>query len=211
MSDLILAADSHLNAEDRDTDRFLRFLRREGRTAGTLILVGDIFDLWIARDGLELPFHRLVIEALSELREEGVKVQYVQGNRDYFVAERYAEGPFDSVADESLLVLHGGRSIHVAHGDLINVRDRQYRRWRRATRSGWARSLFGLVPSPAAVRLCSYVERRLRTTNVRFRMGFPEDQAAEYARRVFSSGPDTIVLGHFHEARVMEFGSEVTI
>lgn len=204
MGDLILVADSHLNAEDAETDRFLRFLRSVGPTAATLILVGDIFDLWIARRGLELPFHLALVRALGELREAGMAVKYVAGNRDYFVGERYPAGPFAAVAEESLIEEQGGRRIFVSHGDLVNQEDRQYQRWRRLSRSAPVRGLFGLLPAGPAGTLSAYLERRFRTTNQRYRIGFPRAQAEAYARGVFARGADTIVLGHFHEARVME-------
>lgn len=204
MSDLIFVSDSHLRSDDEETDRFLRFLAREGPTAGTVILVGDIFDLWVARRGLELAVHRAVVDAVARLRGQSVLVKYVQGNRDYFVADRYRDGPFSEVAEESLLEVHGGRRIHVSHGDLVNPRDRQYLFWRRFSRSAPVRRAFEWIPSRPAGRLSSYLERRFRTTNLSFRRGFPRPEAEAYAREVFARGADTVVLGHFHEARLLE-------
>jgi UDP-2,3-diacylglucosamine hydrolase len=204
VGDLVLAADSHLGDDERETERFVRFLRQVGPTAATVILAGDIFDLWIARPGLERPFHAAVVDAARDLRRAGVRVKYVQGNRDYFVADHYRAGPFDAVAEESLIELHAGRRIHVAHGDLVNLDDRQYQRWRRASRSAPARAVFGLIPAGPAGRLSAYLERRFRTTNRRYRVGFPLAQAEAYARRAFAAGAQALVLGHFHEARVLE-------
>jgi UDP-2,3-diacylglucosamine hydrolase len=204
LNDLILVADSHLRHEDRATDRFLRFLRTEGATAATLILVGDIFDLWVARDALELPVHRALVEVVDELGKQGVQVKYVHGNRDYFVADRYAAGPFVQVEEEFLVENHGGRSLHVAHGDLVNQDDRQYLAWRRFSRSTVVRSAFGCLPAGPALRLSHYLERRFRTTNTAYRMDFPQAHAERYAERAFDSGADMVVLGHFHQARTLE-------
>ena len=205
MRDLLLAADSHLRADDADTERFLRFLRREGSRAAAVVLAGDIFDLWVAWEGLELPYHRAVIGAIDDLRRAGVEVRYVEGNRDYFVGERYGRGPFTEVAAESLRVRHAHLELHVAHGDLVNARDRQYRAWRRLSRSSAVQGGFRLLPSRAAARLSGFLERKMRTTNRAYRVSFPEAQAAQYARRAFAAGADAVVLGHFHEARVTEF------
>jgi UDP-2,3-diacylglucosamine hydrolase len=205
LSDLILVADSHLRDEDRAADRFFRFLRTECLTAGTLILVGDIFDLWIARASLELPVHRALVETVGELRQRGVVVKYVQGNRDYFIADRYGDGPFVRVVDEVLVEEHGGRTLHVAHGDLVNLEDRQYLAWRRFSRSAFVRGAFSCIPPGAAGRLSHYLERRFRTTNTAYRLDFPRAHAENYAHRAFAAGADTVVLGHFHSARVLEF------
>lgn len=205
MSDLIVVADSHLCGEDPATEDFLRFLDREGPSAEVVILAGDIFDLWVAREALELPFHRAVVDGLARLSDRGVRVFYVQGNRDYFVADRYRDGPFHQVAEESLLLQHGGRTIHIAHGDQVNLKDRQYLLWRRLSRSALVRHLFSALPEGIAGRLSLDLERRFRTTNQAFRLEFPQQQAERYAREVFSQGADTIVLGHFHQQRLMEF------
>lgn len=205
MKDLVLVADSHLRCEDDVAEGFFRFLRREGPTAGTLVLGGDIFDLWVARPALELPVHRAFIRVIRELEQQGVRVLYVQGNRDYFVTDQYGAGPFAEVVSESLVIEHGGRRIHVSHGDLVNLEDRQYLAWRRFSRSLLVRTLFGALPSRIASRFSLYLERKFRTTNQAFRLHFPEEQARRYAQRVFEEPIDTIVLGHFHQQRVMQF------
>ena len=205
MGDLILVADSHLNAEDAETDRFVRFLRDVGRSAEKLLLLGDIFDLWIALRKLELPFHRMVVEALDEVARSGIEVIYLEGNRDYFVGERYQDGPFTRVIPDAAILQHGGNRVHVSHGDLVNLRDRQYQRWRWLSRSAGMRLAFGALPAAPAGRLSSYLERRFRTTNAQYRIRFPAEQAAGYAEQAFRSGADMLVMGHFHEERVMEF------
>jgi UDP-2,3-diacylglucosamine pyrophosphatase LpxH len=44
-----------------------------------------------------------------------------------------------------------------------------------------------------------------RPSNEAFRLYFPQEHAQRYAQQVFSSGVDTIVLGHFHQEKVLEF------
>lgn len=205
MADLIVAADCHLRAADPDLEAFLRFLRHAAASGARVFLLGDIFDLWIAREGLELPFHRAVVEEVSDLRRAGARISYVQGNRDYFVAQRYPVGPFDAVVEESMLVEHGGRRIHLAHGDLVNRDDRQYQWWRRASRSRPVAAAFSALPPRSAARLSAALERKFRTTNAAYRRGFPAAHAEAYARRAFAAGADTVVLGHFHQARREEY------
>ena len=200
-----MIADAHLRGDDETTDRFLRFLRSIGNADDTVILAGDIFDLWVVRDGLEMPFHWSFLESVADLRRRGIHVKYIEGNRDYFVAERYGDRPFSSVIEEVLVEDHAGRRIHIAHGDLLNTQDLQYRRWRRLSRSTPARKLVRWTPGWVLAPLFHSIESRLRTTNTSFRMRFPVDQAKEYAQRAFDEGCDFIVLGHFHEERVMEF------
>jgi UDP-2,3-diacylglucosamine pyrophosphatase LpxH len=59
------------------------------------------------------------------------------------------------------------------------------------------------------------MERKLRKTNVRFRDSFPEKESREFALRMFASGVDFVVLGHFHTERLVRFapgqGSRVLV
>jgi UDP-2,3-diacylglucosamine hydrolase len=208
LPDVILVADSHLRAEDPDLALFLRLLRQVAAPPAQVYLLGDIFDLWIARQGFELPFHRAVVEEIEALRGAGAHISYVQGNRDYFVRERYAAGPFVAVADDALVIEQAGLRIHLAHGDLVNLDDRQYQRWRRFSRSRAVGAAFGALPSGAGLRLSLYLERKFRTTNARYRRGFPEAQAEKYARSAFREGAQIVVLGHFHEARSEEYPAD---
>jgi UDP-2,3-diacylglucosamine hydrolase len=207
LPDIVLVADSHLRAEDPDLAVFLRLLRQVAVPPAHVYLLGDIFDLWIAREGFELPFHRAVIAEIEALRHGGSRISYVQGNRDYFVRERYAGGPFTAVAEDSLMIDQGGLRIHLAHGDLVNLADRQYQRWRRFSRSRAVGAAFGALPSSAGMKLSLYLERKFRTTNARYRLGFPEAQAEAYSRRAFREGAQIVVLGHFHEARSEEYAA----
>lgn len=204
MGDLIFAADSHINADDAHAESFVRFLGTVGPTASTLILVGDIFDLWVARPGMETSYHRKLVDAVAELRRAGVVVKYVEGNRDYYIRERHSIRSFDEVAEVALAVQHGGRRFHVEHGDQVNRRDRQYLLWRALSRSVLGRGAFGAIPIAHRRRIVERVEVKMRRTNRKFRIAFPEDQAEAFARRAFRGGADTIVLGHFHQARLLE-------
>ena len=88
-----------------------------------------------------------VLEAIAYL---GLLRSFRGTGDDYFVADRYRDGPFDQVAEESLLERQGGRIIHVAHGDLVNTEDRQDLAWRRVSRSAAVRGILGWLPARPA-------------------------------------------------------------
>jgi UDP-2,3-diacylglucosamine pyrophosphatase LpxH len=54
---------------------------------------------------------------------------------------------------------------------------------------------------PVADRL----ERTLKRTNRRFKESFPEKESREFALRMFASGADLVILGHFHKERILHF------
>jgi UDP-2,3-diacylglucosamine hydrolase len=193
--------DAHLLAADTaTTDAFVAFIAGAPARFERLVLVGDIFDLWLARPHLFEAHHAAVLDALAAARREGLGVDYAVGNRDFGV-ESLRDAPFDRVASE---VLEGPGSAPppwlAEHGDLVNEADRPYRAWRRLARSAPVLGSYLRLPAVLAVPLSRALERRMRTTNLAYKRAFPAALAVEHARRLFAAtGARYLVLGHFHQ------------
>jgi UDP-2,3-diacylglucosamine hydrolase len=197
-SDLVVVGDVHLDRDDPDLRPFLADLRRLGATAGRVVLMGDLFNLWIGAPDLEQDHHRAVLGALREIRRSGVEVHYLEGNRDYRIAKAHLGDAFDSATDGGLDESWGGRRLFAAHGDLVNVRDRQYRAWRRASRSNAAWWLLSAIPRAQRFAFAERLERSMRATNLDQKAAFPDAEARAYAAPYFEKGYDAVLLGHFH-------------
>ncbi len=199
--DLVFVGDAHIDRDDEHLDDFVAFLRRLTETTGRLVLIGDLFNLWIGRRELEQPHQRPVLQALEELRRGGVVVRYLEGNRDYRIGPAYSGTALDDSGDRGIVERIGGHSVFAVHGDLANPADRQYRAWRRFSRSAAVWTLFNLLPRTLRLRLAESVEARLRSSNLNFKQRFPEETVREYAAGFFDAGHDIVVLGHFHVER----------
>jgi UDP-2,3-diacylglucosamine pyrophosphatase LpxH len=202
--------DAHLLAGDEATRAFVAFLERAPGRFERLVLVGDIFDLWIARPHLHEAHHDLVLEALAQARARGLAIDYAVGNRDYAV-ESLARAPFDRVALE--LLVAGDSGWIAEHGDLVNDADAQYRAWRRFSRSRPVLHGFLALPGAVSRPLAAWLERRMRTTNLQYKRRFPIEAARHHASRVLGeTGARYLVLGHFHqELRFPVDGGEVLV
>lgn len=196
--DAVFVGDVHLDRADRDVAAFTDYLRGLAGTAGRIVLIGDLFNLWIGDAALEQDHHREVIACLRSLRRDGVEVHYLEGNRDYRIARAHAGEAFDAVDDHGLREDWGGRRIWAAHGDLVNGRDLQYRAWRKVSRSAPAWWLFSAIPRARRFAIAESMERRMRDTNLGMKRAFPETLVRAYAAPRFASGVDAVVLGHFH-------------
>ncbi len=196
--DLVFIGDVHLEHGDPDLAQFLAFLDRVGRTSRRIVLMGDLFNLWIGRRELEQPHQTTVLEKLTELRAGGVVVRYLEGNRDYRIASCYAGRALDDSTENRILERFGGRRLVAVHGDLANPHDRKYRTWRRFSRSGVVWLLFNLLPRARSLQFARGLEARLRSTNPEFKREFPEAVVRAYATSVLGPEDDALVLGHFH-------------
>ena len=196
---LAFVGDVHLDRGDADLEAFLRFLDDRGSDTRHLVLLGDLFNLWIGSGVDELPHQRAVAKALERLRKSGITTAYVEGNRDYRIADRYLGTAFDRVTGTEMAVTWGRHRIAAIHGDLANERDRRYRTWRRISRSGAFWFLFRALPRRRRLAVAEGLEGRMRSTNLAFKGAFPEEGVRRASARVLARGFDTVVFGHFHE------------
>ena len=204
---LIYVADSHLTTDDPEMDSFLAFLDRVGRSAGTLYILGDLFNVWFGERRFRMPHQHRVLETLEDLARSGVALKFVEGNRDFSIRRNHLGSPFADVSSGSLLERYGGRRILAEHGDEVNRQDRQYLMWKRVSKSGPVYGLFRMLPGGWGVALGHRLERKLSGTNLKHKIAFPLEQCRLYAESLFGATCDTIVLGHFHEEREIRMPS----
>ncbi len=207
-----LLADAHLGGPGGPAAPLLAQLGAlPGAGVGRLVLMGDLFQAWVGFRRFETPDIAAVVEALRALRRQGMRIDCIEGNRDFFLAGSVYADAFDQIAAE-VAFESGGRRYLAVHGDGLNDEDWKYRFWRRLSKSAPIRWLADRIPGPLARRLVSSAERRLARTNFRHRHRLPEAAIRRYAERRLAEGHDVLLVGHFHEARTWPVsGGEVRL
>jgi UDP-2,3-diacylglucosamine pyrophosphatase LpxH len=165
-----------------------------------LVVMGDLFEAWVGHQHFETADVAAIVAALRGLRRRGLRIDYVEGNRDFFLAGSPYADAFDEVSDE-IAFEDGGTRYLAVHGDGLVEDDWKYRFWRRLSKSGASRLLAGRIPGPLARRLVTATERLLSRTNFKHRRRLPEAAIRRYAERRLAEGHDVLLLGHFHVAR----------
>jgi UDP-2,3-diacylglucosamine pyrophosphatase LpxH len=148
-----------------------------------------------------MPHQARVLTAFERLAAAGVTIKFVEGNRDFGVRRHHLGRPFAAVAETRIVEAHCGRRILAEHGDEVNLEDRQYRLWKRVSKSWAVYGAFRLLPGRAGTWAGESLERKLSGTNMKHKARFPDSQCRAYANGLLGSACDTIVLGHFHEER----------
>ena len=199
MPDLVwCAADPHFERGDPALGVFHRWLEAfEAAGAPNLVLLGDLFQVWVGLPAVQTEEQREVLRALAGLSSRGRRVVYLRGNRDYFIEEPLAEAGV-ILADQWDLDIPGGGVMRFEHGDLINTSDQQYLRWREVSRSATVRALFQLLPPDRQRAIAGRVERGLGGTNAYYKSYRPAQELERWARRLAAEGVASAVLGHFH-------------
>jgi UDP-2,3-diacylglucosamine hydrolase len=198
---IAVVADAHLGGPGGEAAPLVEQLRAlVHRGCERLVVLGDLFHVWVGDPRYETPDVAAGAAALRELRRQGVRVSYVEGNRDFFLAESPYRDTFDDFGREIALLHRGLRCLFV-HGDGLNQRDMRYRFWRWLSKSTPSRLLFRRLPGPLARRVVERTERRLGRTNFRHKSRIPDEVIERYAERRLREGHDLLLLGHFHEDR----------
>lgn len=210
---IVIIGDSHIGLRDGNEIPIIEWI---GRLAAwkpkTLYLNGDLFHYLIAHPKFHTPSVERVFARLRELRDGGVAVHYVEGNRDFFLKNSFAEKAVTDVALEYNFTA-GDRRYLIVHGDMINDRDLPYRFWRRVSKNPISRLGLELIPRTTARRFVDSVEQRLAKSNFKHKARLPVELMEAYAiKRLQHDGYTDVVFGHFHEKTVLRAGpSTVTV
>lgn len=207
-----LVADAHLGGPGGASGPLVeQLLELPGKGCRRLVLLGDIFQVWMGSPHYETPEIRQVVPVLRRLREQGLRIDYVEGNRDFFL-ERSPYGElFDHLGAEVAFEHQGVRYLAV-HGDGLNERDRQYLFWRWISKSAPVRFVVFRMPVALAHRAMHSLEARLSRTNFKHKRSVPVEAIRRYGERRFAEGHDVLLLGHFHtEQRIDAVGGEIRL
>lgn len=198
-------ADPHFERNDAALGTFYRWSEAFlAQGAENLVLLGDLFQVWIGLPAVETEEQRAVLSVLGRISSAGRNVVYLQGNRDYFIEGSLSQAGV-RLQDQWDLDAPGG-VIRFEHGDLINTSDRNYLRWRELSRSATVSALFRLLSPGRQRALAQRLERTLGGTNTYFKAYRPERELDLWASQLSAQGVRTAVLGHFHVDEATRLG-----
>jgi UDP-2,3-diacylglucosamine hydrolase len=196
---IYVIGDSHIGLADGDEAEIVSWVERlRAMRPRALYLNGDVFHYFIGHPNFVTASVEKFFSALRELRDSGVEVHYVEGNRDFFLEGSIAE---ESVSEISLRqdIRAGGKRFLIIHGDMINDHDHMYRFWRWLSKNPMMKLAVKLLPKGIAKTIVDEMERKLANTNFKHRYRIPTDLMARYGTQRAAEGYDAVVFGHFHK------------
>lgn len=206
--DLVIISDVHLGAfgcHARELLTYLRSIRPK-----TLILNGDIIDIWQFRKRYFPKSHLMVIRHLTGLIAKNTRVIYITGNHDELLRKfvTFQLGSF-TLVNKLLLDLDGKKSW-IFHGDVFDV-TMKYSKWL---------ARFGSIGYDLLILLNSMVNwfltgigREKISFSKRIKQGVKkavsyinqfEETAAEIA---ISKGYSHVICGHIHQPAMRTIGN----
>ncbi len=206
-----MIGDSHIGLSDGSEQPILAWLDRlSALRPRALYLNGDLFHYLIADPKFYTQSVEKVFTRFREIRDAGMPIHYIEGNRDFFLRGSFAEKAVTDVAME-YAVRAGDRKYLIIHGDMINDRDLPYRFWRFASKNTLSRLSLKVIPKKVARRFVESVEHRLSDSNFKHKSHLPTAQMEEYGRQRGAEGFTDVVFGHFHNKLVLPGDTTVTV
>lgn len=192
-----LLSDVHLHADmPRTFDAWRAHLL--GTPADAVLMLGDLFEVWIGDDAAGSGFSADCVAVLREAARQRA-LFFLPGNRDFLVGGALlAASGMRGLADPALLVAFGQRWL-LSHGDALCLDDADYQRFRAQVRSpGWQQAF---LAQPLAER--ERQARQMREASMAHQAdlgpaGWSDVDAAEAARWLAAAGSSTLIHGHTH-------------
>ena len=199
-------SDIHLKTiEERNGKILLRFLHsllEKDPSKIHLFLLGDIFDLWVGGHSYFKKRYGPLISILEKLREHGLRMTYIEGNHDVHI-----EGFFQKVLGAEVFVEAqyfdiDGLKVRCEHGDLINLDDQTYLKYRALIRGRIVRSMALHLPGLFWAYVGNLMSQKSRKRSSVYRAQNEEQlikMIRAHAVRSYAEKPfDMIISGHMH-------------
>jgi len=197
-------ADLHLAPDHPRTLQAFETYLQEG-AADHVLLLGDVFEVWVGDDARAFPFERALLDLLQRAARRRT-LAFMPGNRDFLFGTRLlAELGMSALPDPCCLHAAGQRWL-LAHGDAQCLADHGYQAYRAQVRSrGWqdaflARPLAQRVELARAMR-----EESMRVQREPARAAADLDAPACRAL-LASCGAREMIHGHTHRPGVHDLG-----
>jgi UDP-2,3-diacylglucosamine hydrolase len=202
----LFIADLHLDdSRPRITHLFEQFLASdEVRSADALYILGDLVEAWIGDDDdAELP-GRIAL-ATKALRDAGVPVYFMVGNRDFLLGKDFAERAGFTLLDDGTVHDLYGRPTLLMHGDVLCTDDIAYQTVRKQVRTPeWMAQILAM-PLEARRAFAAKAREDSRAHTGSTMETIMDVNADAVAGTMRNAGVTRLIHGHTHRPAIHRF------
>ncbi|MFM8769821.1 MAG: UDP-2,3-diacylglucosamine diphosphatase [Rubrivivax sp.] len=193
-----LLSDLHLcEAMPRTTSAFLAHL--EATDAQAVLILGDLFEVWVGDDQRHRAFEQALVQALSQ-HSRRLWMGFMPGNRDFLVGtDLCGEAGLHPMHDPTLLNALG-KDWLLSHGDALCLEDIEYQGFRRMVRSAPWQQEFLAKPFDERWAVASRIraESQSRKSAGFDASSWADVDSTEAMTWLERAGAQTLIHGHTH-------------
>ena len=201
----VFISDLHLDdARPRIFEAFENLLATQPTEIQALHILGDLFESYIGDDD-DAPLNARVARATRKVRDAGVPVYFMHGNRDFLLGADYAERAGMTVLEDPFVIELSGERTLLMHGDVLCTDDVAYQAVRRQVRTPeWKAQILAMpLQARRAFAAKSRAESRAHTgSTMESIMDVNAGAVAEAMRR---AGTTRLIHGHTHRPAIHRF------
>ncbi|MGY3039282.1 UDP-2,3-diacylglucosamine hydrolase [Rhodanobacter sp. TND4EL1] len=199
----LFIADLHLDASrPQITGLFEKYLASdEVRHARALYVLGDLVEAWIGDDDdAELPAR--IAAATRAVRDAGVPVYFMVGNRDFLLGQSFAERAGMTLLDDGVVHDIQGRPTLLMHGDVLCTDDVAYQAVRRQVRTPEWRAQILSMPLEARRAFAAKARQDSKAHTGSTMESIMDVNAEAVADAMRHAGVTRLIHGHTHRPAV---------
>ncbi len=160
MPDTLFISDLHLDTERPHITRlFGEFLNTLIGRADALYILGDLFEHWIGDDAPDVVATD-VIKAIKNVTDNGLRVYFLHGNRDFLIGKKFAAETGCVLLPEAVVIDLYGTPTLIMHGDTLCTDDVGYQNFRKKTNNKLLQKLVLTLPVKTRQSLAAYLRKR---------------------------------------------------
>ncbi|MFG6413713.1 UDP-2,3-diacylglucosamine diphosphatase [Roseateles sp. DC23W] len=172
--------------------------------AQAVLLLGDIFEVWVGDDARHEPFEAGIVAMLHAASRQ-LDLFFMSGNRDFLVGpDLLAAAGMTALPDPTVLDAFGQRWL-LAHGDAQCVADTAYQTWRATSRSAAWQADFLAKPLADRQAFGRQARAQSRASQAAQLMGTDLD-GPTCGRLLHEADATTLIHGHTHRPAVHDLG-----
>ena len=202
---ILFISDLHLDeSRPQLVDAFEELLATQAKNVDALYILGDLFESYIGDDD-DAALNARVARATRTLRDAGVPVFFMHGNRDFLLGPDYAARAGMTLLEDPAVIELAGERVLLMHGDTLCTDDVEYLKFRTLVRDpNWQRAF---LAKPLAERRAFAAqargESRRHTANAKPEIMDVNQIAVEAALR--THGVRRLIHGHTHRPATHRF------
>ncbi|KAG9600144.1 hypothetical protein KCV01_g8052, partial [Aureobasidium melanogenum] len=184
---------------------FERYLASvEARAASAVYILGDLVEAWIGDDDdAELPAR--IAHATRALRDSGVPVYFMVGNRDFLLGQAFAERAGMTLLEDGTVHDIEGKPTLLMHGDVLCTDDVAYQAVRAQVRTeAWKQQILAMpLEARRAFAAKARSDSKSKTGSTDETIMDANQVAVEDSMR--KAGVRRLVHGHTHRPAIHDF------
>lgn len=196
---ILFISDLHLEDERPEISRaFFHFLATYATKAKELYILGDFFEVWIGDDAAH-PLAEQVSKAIKDVTNQGCKVYFLPGNRDFLLGNGYLKpAEITLIAEPFRLMSNDGKVIILLHGDTLCTDDTEYQAFRKMVRAPEWQAEFLTKPIEERQAIARHIRNESKKAAGNKSYEIMDVNIDSVERTFLENGADIMIHGHTH-------------